>query len=280
VLVTVRTGHALAEAVKALWAAGIPFRMLGGGSNVLVADNGLRGVVIVNKADQVRFGEDAGRPMVEADAGASFGGLGRRSAARGLAGLEWAGAIPGTVGGAVVGNAGAFGGDVAGRIRAAEILHPPDRVESWPAERLEFRYRGSWLKDHPGQAVVLAASFWLQAEDERVCQERLQSLLERRQETQPAGASWGSMFKNPPGDHAGRLIEAAGLKGLRQGGAQISPQHANFFLNLGDATAADVRWLMETARTEVQQRFGVQLDPEIEMLGFEALEGEPGRSGA
>ena len=266
-LLTVRSGDRLAAAASWLWAAGIPFRILGGGSNVLVADAGVREAVILNRATDVTFQERPAGPAVWAESGASLGGVARRAVERGLAGLEWAGTVPGTVGGAIVGNAGAFGGDVAACLEAAEILQPARSAETWPAERLAYRYRGSWLKDHPGQAIVLSATFRLRADDRQSCRRRLSGYLEQRQQTQASGPSWGSMFKNPPGDHAGRLIEAAGLKGVQRGAAQISPVHANFVINRGGATAADVWALIELARGEVARKFGVELELEIERLG-------------
>jgi len=266
-LLTIRSGDHLGAAASWLWAREIPFRVLGGGSNVLIADAGMREVVVLNKAAEVQFQDRPSGPAVWAESGAGLGSVARRAVERGLAGMEWAATIPGTIGGAVVGNAGAFGGDVAGCLEAAEILQPALSAETWPAERLAYRYRGSWLKDHPGQAIVLSATFRLQPDERRACRARLAAYLEQRQRTQASGPSWGSMFKNPPGDHAGRLIEAAGLKGVRRGGAQISPVHANFVINRGEATATDVWALIQLARREVTQKFGVQLELEIERLG-------------
>jgi len=266
-LIEVRGVEALRSTAVRLWAMGAAFRVLGGGSNVLVADGGVREVVVLNQARRVTFDDAASRPSVSAESGASFGSLARRAAERGLSGLEWAATIPGSVGGAVVGNAGAHGGDVARALESAEILQPPDRLEEWPVERLEYGYRTSWLKRHPGQAVVLSARFPLTAADPEVVRARVEANVEQRQATQPAGASWGSMFKNPAGDFAGRLIEAAGLKGARVGQAEISRRHANFFLNLGGATAADVAGLPTLARRKVRETAGVDLELEIELIG-------------
>jgi UDP-N-acetylmuramate dehydrogenase len=266
-LLTIRSSERLAAAARWLWAQEIRFRILGGGSNVLIADAGVREVVILNKAGEAQFQQRASGAAVWAESGASLGSVARRAVERGLAGLEWAGTIPGTIGGAVVGNAGAFGGEVASSLEVAEILQPARSAETWPAERLAYRYRGSWLKDHPGRAIVLSATFRLQPDDRQACRTRLAGYLEQRQRTQASGPSWGSTFKNPPGDHAGRLIEAAGLKGVQRGGAQISPVHANFIVNRGGATAADVWALIELARSEVARKFGVELELEIERLG-------------
>jgi UDP-N-acetylmuramate dehydrogenase len=266
-LLQVRTAQDLRSAAVRLWKMNEPFRVLGGGSNVLVSDAGVREVVVLNEARDVRFDAVNVTTRVTAESGASLGSVARRSADRGLTGMEWAATVPGTIGGAVVGNAGAHGGDVAASLEAAEILQPPDRLETWPVERLEYAYRTSWLKRHPGQAVVLAAAFHLQASTPEVTRARVEANVEARQRTQPPGASWGSMFKNPPGDFAGRLVEAAGLKGMRIGQAEISRLHGNFFLNAGGASAMDVAQLLLEARRRVQEDSGVDLELEIELLG-------------
>jgi UDP-N-acetylmuramate dehydrogenase len=264
----------LAQAASLLWDLDMPFIILGGGSNVLVSDAGVRGVVVLNHARQVRFDEQANPPKVWAESGTNFGMLARRAAQLGLAGLEWAAGIPGTIGGAVVGNAGAHGGDMAGNLLLAEILHHIVGTGSatterslWPAEKMNFSYRNSALKRQPGQAIVLSALLKLERSDPQVIQARIDEFVAHRRRTQPPGASMGSMFKNPPGDYAGYLIEAAGLKGYRIGRAQISPLHANFFINLGGATAADIRKLIELARETVRSKFGVELELEIELVG-------------
>lgn len=265
-LLPVRSKDELAEAAEALWRIGVPYRVLGGGSNALVADAGYRGVIVLNQARAVRF-LDEGESGVWAESGASFGSLGRRAVARGLGGLTWAATVPGTVGGAVVGNAGAHGGDTAGCLKLAEILQQGEGVQQWTPERLQFGYRTSWLKEHPGQTVVLNATFSLTPADPNQLATEMETYVEHRRTTQPPGASWGSMFKNPPGDHAGRLIEATGLKGLRRGGAEVSQLHANFFVNTGEATAADAWALLTEVRRRVEERHGVVLELEIECLG-------------
>jgi len=266
-LIQVRSAAELRRTAVRLWEMGERFRVLGGGSNVLVADAGVREVVVLNEARDVRFEAGDLTTRVTAESGASLGSLARRSADRGLTGLEWAATVPGTIGGAVVGNAGAHGGDVAGTLETAEILQPPDRAEPWPVERLEYAYRTSWLKRHPGQSVVLSAAFQLPASTPEVTRARVEANVEARQRTQPPGASWGSMFKNPPGDFAGRLVEAAGLKGTRIGQAEISRLHANFFLNDGGASAMDVAQLLLETRRRVREDSGVDLELEIELLG-------------
>jgi UDP-N-acetylmuramate dehydrogenase len=273
-LLEVNSAEDLAQAASLLWKLDQPFMILGGGSNVLISDLGVRGVVILNRARQVRFEETTTPPQVWAESGANFGLLARQAAQRGLSGLEWAVGIPGTVGGAVTGNAGAHGGDMAGNIQLAEILHRMDGAENasptredWPPERFKFAYRSSILKRDPGKAVVLSATLALEHSTTAKVQARTEEFNLYRRRTQPPGASMGSMFKNPPGDYAGRLIEAAGLKGSSIGGAEISSLHANFFLNQGEATASDVRALIELARQEVSRQFGIQLELEIELIG-------------
>lgn len=267
VLITIRSSDELAAAAEQLWAMDVPFRVLGGGSNVLIADEGFRGAMLLNQAKEMRFWEEPEGPMVRAESGASLAHVARRAVERGWSGLEWAGTIPGTVGGAIVGNAGAHGGDVAGHLRLAEILQRDTGKQSWTVDRLEYTYRDSWLKRNPGKAIVLAATFPLSLSTSEETKARLAEFITRRRQTQPQGASWGSMFKNPPGDFAGRLIEAAGLKGTRIGGAQISSEHANFFINLGDATSADVWQLIQTAQETVSMKFGVRLELEVELVG-------------
>jgi len=262
-LLSVRSGSELEAVCRTLWGLGVEFRMLGAGSNVLVSDAGVRGVIVLNQAKDADFAITDQQTSVTAEAGASFGLVARRAVECGLSGLEWAATIPGTVGGAIVGNAGAFGGEVSQVLKVADILQRPDRREQWPIERLEYGYRTSWLKRHPGEAVVLSGTFGLQQATPEATRARVAEFVAKRQQTQPPGASWGSMFKNPPGDHAGRLIEAAGLKGTRQGAAEISTRHANFFINRGGAAAADVWALIEKARTEVRRATGLDLELDI-----------------
>ncbi len=261
------------EIVRAVGLArehGVPWMLLGGGCNVLVADAGVRGLVIVNKAAEVEFTGE----RVRAEAGASLSSLARETVERGLAGLEWAAGLPGTVGGAVVGNAGAFDGDIAGVLSSATVLEPDGTITERPNEWFEFGYRESRIKrageqgsKGAGGHVVLTAKFGLQAGDPQALAARAAEILEWRRTKHPSGATMGSTFKNPPGSHAGYLIEQAGLRGYRIGGAQISELHGNFFMNTGGATAADVLALIEYARSQVLRQFGIDLELEIELIG-------------
>jgi UDP-N-acetylmuramate dehydrogenase len=264
-LIEIHSAGELQETAIALWKIGAAFRVLGGGSNVLVADEGVRQVVVLNRARRARFDQAGSRPSVRAESGASLGGVGRRAATRLRPG--WAATVPGTVGGAVAGNSGAHGSDVARSLETAEILQRNKHIEAWPVRRFEYGYRTSWLKQHPGEAVVLTVVFRLEPSTPAVAKARVEANVLARQRTQPSGASWGSMFKNPPGDFAGRLVEAAGMKGVKIGQAEISTRHANFFINRGGASAADVARLLIEARRRVRQSAGVDLELEIELFG-------------
>ncbi|MBN2045658.1 MAG: UDP-N-acetylmuramate dehydrogenase [Anaerolineales bacterium] len=265
VVLTAPSAEKLAEMVLLVWEEELPYLLIGGGSNMLVSDQGVRGVVILNRARRVEF--DLLTPSVTADSGSNFGAVARQAGRKGFTGMEWAAGIPGTVGGAVVGNAGAHGGDTAGNLILAEVLHHTKGRQSLTVQDLAYGYRTSILKTKSEFAVVLSATFSLSPGEPEVIRARMDELVEFRKRTQPLGASMGSMFKNPPGDYAGRLIEAAGLKGTRIGDAQISEMHANFFINHGAASGADVFGLISTARQKVEEKFGVRLELEIELVG-------------
>jgi UDP-N-acetylmuramate dehydrogenase len=270
------TAQALRQAVALAREHRVPCTVLGAGSNILVSDAGVRGLVVVNRARATTFqpsGGDAaeGAVSVRAESGASFSTVARQCVLRGLAGLEWAATIPGTVGGAVVGNAGAWGGDVASALVSASVLERGETVVEWPVERFEYSYRSSILKRQAMPrllpAVVLEATFSLQRGDRGALETQVADMAARRKASQPSGATCGSVFKNPRGDFAGRLIEAAGLKGVRRGNAEISPVHANFVVNHGEATAADVHALIVLASQKVQAQSGIALELEIQLLG-------------
>jgi UDP-N-acetylmuramate dehydrogenase len=277
-LLTAESADDLAHLVESLWEREVDFVILGGGSNILVSDAGVRGVVILNRARQVKFNVNGDSASVWAESGANLGSVARQAAGRGLSGLEWAVGIPGTIGGAIVGNAGAHGSETADNLLMAEILHLVKGIESryfreyWEREALTFEYRSSKIKRDPGNMVVLSAKLQLQPSTHAAVQEKTSEFTAYRQRTQPPGASMGSMFKNPPGDYAGRLIEAAGLKGTRIGEAEISSLHANFFVNRGNARASDVRNLIDLARNRVKEEFNIELELEIELIGDWDLE--------
>jgi UDP-N-acetylmuramate dehydrogenase len=266
------TAGELAELVRSAWRLGFAPVILGGGSNVLISDAGVRGLVILNRAREIEFrsAPEAGRPTVWAESGVSLGSLARQCGAHGLGGLEWAATVPGTLGGAVFGNAGAHGSDLAGALVVVEILQQDGSVRHWTPAEMGFGYRTSRLKQLKAQGrphVVLGAELALAAGEPEALQAKVDQFLAHRRRTQPPGASMGSMFKNPPGDYAGRLIEAAGLKGTRLGQVEISPLHANFFINLGGGRATDVLALIHQAHDAVLAQFGVDMELEVELVG-------------
>lgn len=264
-LLTVKSADELAEAMQLIWEHEIPFYMLGGGSNVLVSDEGFRGVVVLNRAKEVRF-EAGDQPTVWCEAGVVIANLAKRCASKGLAGLEWSATVPGTVGGAVYGNAGAFGGDMTHNLIWAELLTKHGR-ERLLLEQMGYGYRTSVLKRHEISGIVLSALLRLKNSSKEEVSVKIEQFSERRKATQPPGASMGSMFKNPEGDYAGRLIEAAGLKGTRIGNAEISTLHGNFFINHGETRAQDVHALIRLVQKTVMEKFGVTLELEVELVG-------------
>lgn len=272
-LATAHDAGELSALVRFAREAAIPHLVVGRGSDMVVSDAGVRGLVILCRAEGRRIeGErliaEAGLPLARAAT------LAQRA---GLSGLEFGLAIPGTVGGAVWANAGAHGSDVAGILESARILRADGVVADEPAAALALVYRDSRLKQSVGEGsvasggpaeVVLQATFRLAPADPAEIKARLDEIRRWRQEHQPINLpSAGSVFRNPPGDSAGRLIDACRLKGARVGGAVISEKHANFIVNDRQGTAADVRRLAEIARAEVARRFGVELVYEVKFVG-------------
>lgn len=265
ILIIAESADELARIVKLLQKLDLDYLMLGGGSNVLVSDKGVRSVVVLNRAKGVRF-HNGDQTSVTVESGVTFSNLANRCAAKGFGGLEWAATVPGTVGGAVYGNAGAFGGDMAGNLIWAELLTENGR-EKFTAEQMGFGYRTSILKRGELDAIVLSAELSLKNSTKEEATTNIEQFSAHRKATQPPGASMGSMFKNPNGDYAGKLIEAAGLKGRRIGNAEISPLHGNFFINHGATRAEDIRALIELVLKTVKEKQGVDLDLEIELVG-------------
>ncbi len=204
--------------------------------------------------------------VVTATSGTPLASVAAAAARSGIVGLEWMATVPGTVGGAVHGNAGAFGSDTAAALIGAELLDL--NGDTWKAglADLAYSYRTSALQGTP--TIVVRARFHGDPGDRATAVRRIKEIANERMAKQPlAQPNTGSIFRNPPGDHAGRLIEAAGLKGTRVGGAMVSEKHANFIVNTGAATAADVRALIRRCQAEVQERFGIALRPEVELVG-------------
>jgi len=265
IFVTADSAAELASIVKLLWKQELPFTILGGGSNVLVSDRGIRGAVVLNRAKAVRF-HIGDQPSVTVESGVIFSNLANRCASKAFGGIEWAATVPGTIGGAVYGNAGAFGGDMAGNLMCADLLIESGR-EKYTVEKMDYGYRTSVLKRGEVKAIVLAVELSLKNSTKEEATVNIQQFGAHRKATQPPGASMGSMFKNPNGDYAGRLIEAAGLKGTRIGNAEISPLHGNFFVNHGATKAEDIRALIELVQKIVKEKSGMELELEIEFVG-------------
>lgn len=262
-LLCVRSRDEFVVTLRRVQGSGWPWRVFGGLTNVLLPDAGLRGVTILNQARDVQFFEDG---RVIADAGALVVPVAREAVRRGWGGLTWAVGLPGTMGGAVVNNAGAFGGEISRTLTSAEIWSASSGLRIVGPEWFGFDYRYSRLKATGTSEVVLSATFQLQARAAAHLAQKSAEYTARRTRTQPPGKTLGSTFKNPPGDYAGRLIEAVGLKGKRVGGVAVSDRHANFFMNRDNGTAADYKALMQWVQVAVQTQFGLWLEPEIEII--------------
>lgn len=254
----------LQTALQILHRHEIPWSVIGRGSNLLVRDRGIRGAVL-KVAEGLSHCEFRGEEVC-VGAGYSMIRLAVETGKRGLTGMEFAGGIPGTVGGAVYMNAGAHGSDLSRILIDAEILFEDGEAKVLTNEELNFSYRTSLLQQRKG--IVVGARFQLRAGDRKEIAATLAANKERRRRTQPLQMPCaGSVFRNPPGDHAGRLIEAAGLKGYQIGGAQVSEIHANFIVNRGGATATDVLTLINHIRSTVLEKFGVEMHPEVLVVG-------------
>jgi UDP-N-acetylmuramate dehydrogenase len=242
----------------------VPVTVVGAGSNALILDGGVRGLAVRPLSKEMRVGKAA----VTLAAGAMMPRVALDLARLGIAGMEWGIGVPGSCGASVWGNAGAFGGDVAGTLVECEVAAPDGTTRWLSAADCGFSYRESRFKGDLRGHVVMRGSFTVSAQAIPTVRARTDAVQAERKRTQPYGVrSLGSTFKNPPGDFAGRLIEESGLKGRTHGGAQISPKHANFILNIKRATAADVLALVDIARNEVAARFDVVLEREIVVLG-------------
>lgn len=279
----------LAQGLAWAYEHGLPVRVIGGGSNLLIADDGVDGLVIKTADAATQVIERDGGPALVASAGASLSNLARRLARQGYSGLEWAATVPGSVGGAAVNNAGAFGGETARCLIAVWLVDAAGRRWRLDPSELAYAYRTSALKRRElGEtAAVERVELRLALADAAEATARVRAFSAERVRAQPRMLSAGSVFANPAGGFAGQLIEAAGLKLARAGGAEVSAQHANFIVNHGGATAADVYALMRRAQDAVFEQSGVWLRPEIELFGRWRPEqraalvgpagGEPGR---
>lgn len=266
-LMIAHSADQLADMVSSIWKMDLPLFVLGSGSNLLISKEGLRAVVIINHAHNIKVNTRSLPHTIWAESGALMINLGKKLVLRGLKGMEWAAAIPGTVGGAIYGNAGAFGKDICRNLISADILHRESGREIWECSRLEYTYRASIIKRNCESAIILSGLFHVELGDIDQIKAEIESLRAMRSMKQPPGASVGSVFRNPPDTSAGRLIEKAGLKGKVIGGAIISPKHANFIINQGNASSQDVFELLVLARNTVKKKYGIELVPEIEVLG-------------
>ena len=285
-----KTSEEIARAIEAAFADGVPFVVIGGGSNSLPSDEGFRGLVI----QAANRGWSVEGDRVRAEAGTLSGFLARKTAEAGLTGLEWAVSLPGTIGGAVRGNAGCFGGETKDAVASVEVLRLRDgKIErrTYAPEECAFGYRDSVFKRNSD--VILAVEFRLARDAKEACLEKIDAVLSKRKAEQPNGnPSAGCMFKNFGFAHegaiaklkarlevpapflaakripAGWLIDQVDLKGKTIGGAQVSPKHGNFLVNLGDATASDVLQLISLVKMKVRDEYGIQLEEEVQMLGF------------
>ena len=256
---------AIENAIQGACTRGIPYLLLGAGTNLLIADRGIDGLVVrvVNREHEI----DGTR--VKAGAGLKMMRLARIVADANLRGFEFAIGVPGTVGGAVYQDAGCWGRELREVLVDVEGFVPGAGSQRWTPADLALGYRTSALRDGALKgSLVVTATVQLQRGDGEAAKELMARLTRERNETQPIKTkNCGSVFKNPPGDSAGRLVQAAGLKGAREGAAVVSTLHGNFIVNEGGATASDVRKLIERVMTEVKRRSGMQLEPEVELVG-------------
>jgi len=274
----VRAGDEREVALALGWAAeqALPVTVFGGGSNMLVADRGVRGLVLVVRRPgrdvesllQVH-NEDSESVIVTVPASAPLTWLGREASRRGWAGLTWAVGLPGNVGGATVNNAGAHGTEMKDNLLRLRLVEGDGSVVERDREWLAPEYRMTRLKarGNPKRDIVIDVTLKLGRADAAELQAEAEEHADYRHRTQPTGKCAGSIFKNPPGDFSGRLIEELELKGTRVGGAEVSPKHANFIVNEHDATAADIVELIELVRDRVREASGIDLQTEIERVG-------------
>ncbi|MFH1401761.1 MAG: UDP-N-acetylmuramate dehydrogenase [Parcubacteria group bacterium] len=262
---TAETKKNLVAAISAVKKINLPFFILGAGSNLLVSDKGFPGIIIKIENCKLKIKNS----RIIAEAGVKLPELLRVSVKNGLAGLEWAAGIPGTVGGAIFGNAGAFGRSMGDIIDEVEVLDVrTKKIIFLNNKNCGFGYRKSIFKKNKN-LIILSAKMKFQEDDKKIIKNRLQKFLKYRKESQPLGfPSAGSVFTNPGKFFAGKLIEKCGLKGKKIGGAGISKKHANFIVNLDAAKAEDVKKLINFAKKSVKNKFGVNLHEEIQYVGF------------
>ncbi len=260
-----QTKETLIQALKQC-EEGVPITWLGLGSNVLVRDGGLPGLTVLTH-HALNDIEQESETLVAVGAGTACPKAAKWTAKQGLSGAEFLSGIPGTIGGALFMNAGAFGGEIWPIVHSVEIMHRTGEVERLSHQAFGWAYR-SLIKKPEGEYWFTRAWLKLSRLDSKLAQEKVKGFIAQRNQSQPVGlANCGSVFKNPEGDYAARLIDNAGLKGLKMGDAQVSPKHANFIINLGDATAFDIEQLMQKVQALVYENTGTHLEPEVRMMG-------------
>lgn len=267
-LVIPKNREELAFVVKTCRAHGITCFLMGNGSDLLVLDGGFSGVIVTLREDfsKVSIRSEDEEKMVTAEAGALLSAVSRRCAKEELAGLEFAGGIPGSVGGGLFMNAGAYGGEMKDVIQWAEVMDFQGDIRRVEKDEMELSYRHSCFQQ--GDEIILSATMRLKRGERQVIQQRMDELNHRRSEKQPLQyPSAGSFFKRPEGYFAGKLIQDSGLSGMRVGGARISPLHAGFLINEDHATASDIIHLMKLVQNTVRDQFGVELEPEVRIIG-------------
>ncbi len=267
--ITVRSEDELQEAFVTARRHGVPVYIFGSGSNVLVGDGGIRGLVIDNQHAAIgEPWENGVGPRVGAGSGVSFATLARRLANAGYGGVEWACGIPGSLGGAVVSNAGAYGHSLRDVLISARLTDAEGEISELSADELELGYRKSALASGTiAESAVLSVEVRLQRGDPAELKETIRRYDEQRKSAQPTGQNCGSVFKNPPDRAAWEYVDAAGLRGHRIGNAQFSELHSNFILNLGGATAKDITSLIELAQETIREQTGVEMTPEVAFVG-------------
>lgn len=265
--ISINNSEEMEHTLKTLWELDVPYYLLGSGSNLLISDSGYDGIILHNRAHNIKVNTKTAPPLVTAESGAGLGQLAQIASRRGVSGFEWANSIPGTVGGAVYGNAGAHGSDISEKLLTVKILTRDVGAQLLTNEDMAYQYRSSRFKRERIPVVILEATFIGERANPEDCMRLLHELTEKRKKTQPNGPSFGSTFKNPPGNFAGKLLAEAGMKGVKCGGASISSVHANFIVNHGDATAQDYYCLIREGQKRVKEQFGVDLNLEIELLG-------------
>ncbi len=257
----------LQAVMEVLYQDRTPYFLLGGGTNLLVSDKGIRGVVVhLGDAFHYQYWTETEREaLVEVGAARPLGRFVREAVTKGYCGVEFAEGIPGSMGGGLLMNAGAFGGELSQIVKTVSGVHPDGRFEQLPSAAVGFAYRRTAL---PQGFIVTEVTFSLQRGVPEAMAAKMQQAQQKRHATQPHGyANAGSIFKNPPHGYAGRLIEATGLKGMVHGHAQVSERHANFIVNKGGATAADVKRLMELVQRAVWEKHQISLEPEVRLIG-------------